>query len=38
MQPSARKATIFPPKIMSAQDCKHDHIQLKQTEQHHDKI
>ena len=38
MQPSARKATIFPPKIMSAQDCKHEHIQLKHTEQHLDTL
>ena len=36
---SAPKATnLFFPKIMSAQDCEHEYIQLKHTEQHLDKI
>ena len=38
-QSSAPKATIlFFPKFMSAQDCEHEHIQLKHIEQRFDKI
>ena len=37
-QSSAPKATFFFPQIMSAQDCENEHIQLKHTEHHLDKI